>query len=267
VKPLLDGGEILAAGARTITSGGWQSLRLWRCRCSPDRRCRRDAQLPKIKGIHQAIRSGMLAAEHLVETSASTGFDACWRASVGGLELRQVRNIAPGMKRGLWFGLLNGAWETYVTRGASPWTLKNKADWSKLERLDEFESPERGWGARTLPPRDRVSRCFLPATRTMRISRCTCTSRTHPSASSVAPANSAIPARTSARRASMKWSRTARAAGAADQRRQLRALQGLRHQRSVRNHYLDHARGRLRTELPNALIEIYILSPLRENKP
>jgi electron-transferring-flavoprotein dehydrogenase len=116
---------------------------------------------PKIKGIHQAIRSGMLAAEHVADTHASTGFDARWRASAGGLELRAVRNIAPGMKRGLWFGLLNGAWETYVTRGASPWTLKNKADWSKLERLDEYQSPERGWGARTLPPRDRVSSVFF----------------------------------------------------------------------------------------------------------
>ena len=47
----------------------------------------------------------------------------------------KVRNIAPGMKRGLWFGLVNGAWETYVTFGKSPWTLKNKADWSKLQAL------------------------------------------------------------------------------------------------------------------------------------
>jgi electron-transferring-flavoprotein dehydrogenase len=162
VKPLLEGGEILAAGARTIASGGWQSLPTLEM---PGALLIGDAggtlNFPKIKGIHQAIRSGVLAAEHLAEKSASAGFDARWRASVGGLELRQVRNIAPGMKRGLWFGLLNGAWETYVTRGASPWTLKNKADWSKLERLDEFESPDRGWGARTLPPRDRVSSVFF----------------------------------------------------------------------------------------------------------
>jgi len=162
VKPLLEGGEILAAGARTIASGGWQSLPTLEM---PGALLIGDAggtlNFPKIKGIHQALRSGMLAAEHLAKTSASAGFDALWRASAGGLELRQVRNIAPGMKRGLWFGLLNGAWETYVTRGASPWTLKNKADWSKLERLDEFESPERGWGPRTLPPRDRVSSVFF----------------------------------------------------------------------------------------------------------
>ena len=40
--------------------------------------------VPKIKGIHQAIRSGMLAAEHLAEKGAPQGFDARWRASPGG---------------------------------------------------------------------------------------------------------------------------------------------------------------------------------------
>ncbi|HSY08701.1 MAG TPA: electron transfer flavoprotein-ubiquinone oxidoreductase [Steroidobacteraceae bacterium] len=162
VKPLLEGGEILAAGARAIASGGWQSLPTLEM---PGALLIGDAagtlNFPKIKGIHQAIRSGVLAAEHLVETGTSAGFDARWRASAGGVELRKVRNIAPGMKRGLWFGLLNGAWETYVTQGASPWTLKNKADWSRLARLDDFQSPERGWVARTLPPRDRVSSVFF----------------------------------------------------------------------------------------------------------
>lgn len=162
VKPLLEGGEILSAGARTIAAGGWQSLPTLEM---PGAMLIGDAggtlNFPKIKGIHQAIRSGMLAAEHLAATGTSVGFDARWRASVGGIELQRARNIAPGMKRGLWFGLVNGAWETYVTLGKSPWTLKNKADWSKLEQLDECESPERGWGARTLPPRDRVSSVFF----------------------------------------------------------------------------------------------------------
>ena len=39
----------------------------------------------------------------------------------------------------------------------------------------------------------------------------------------------------------------------ADQRRELRALQGLRHQGSVRDHHLDHARRRLRPELPESV--------------
>ena len=136
-SPLFAGGEILAAGARTIASGGWQSLPTLEM---PGALLIGDAggtlNFPKIKGIHQAMRSGMLAAEHLAETGSPKGFDARWRASVGGRELHKVRNIAPGMKRGLCFGLVNGAWETYVTAGNSPWTLKNKADFAKLERLD-----------------------------------------------------------------------------------------------------------------------------------
>jgi len=162
IKPLLEGGEILSAGARTIASGGWQSLPTLEM---PGALLIGDAggtlNFPKIKGIHQAIRSGMLAAEHLVKSGASAGFDALWRRSTGGAELHKVRNIAPGMKRGLWFGLFNGAWETYITQGASPWTLKIKADWSKMRRLDEFASPERGWRARALPPRDRVASVFF----------------------------------------------------------------------------------------------------------
>jgi electron-transferring-flavoprotein dehydrogenase len=162
VKSLLAGGEILSAGARTIASGGWQSLPTLEM---PGAMLIGDAggtlNFPKIKGIHQAIRSGVLAAEHLAEHGSSAGFDARWRASAGGRELYEVRNIAPGMKRGLWFGLVNGALETYVTRGRSPWTLENKADWSTLQRLDEYQSPERGWGPRTLPPRDRVSSVFF----------------------------------------------------------------------------------------------------------
>jgi electron-transferring-flavoprotein dehydrogenase len=107
VKPLLEGGEILAAGARTIASGGWQSLPTLEM---PGALLIGDAggtlNFPKIKGIHQAIRSGSARRRAPGETTgASTGFDARWRASVGGLELRKVRNIAPGMKRGLWFGL------------------------------------------------------------------------------------------------------------------------------------------------------------------
>ena len=57
--------------------------------------------MPKIKGIHQAIRSGVLAAEHLAEAGKIAGFDARWRASPGVTELHAVRNFKPGFKRGL----------------------------------------------------------------------------------------------------------------------------------------------------------------------
>ncbi len=161
IRPLLEGGEILAAGARTISAGGWQSTPKLEM---PGALLIGDAggtlNVPKIKGIHQAMRSGMLAAEHIAETGDVTGFDARWRASPGGQELRRVRNIKPGFKRGLWFGIVNAGWET-VTGGRSPWTLHNKANHAETRKLVEFESPDRDWVDRKLPPRDRLASVFF----------------------------------------------------------------------------------------------------------
>ncbi|HKT73264.1 MAG TPA: electron transfer flavoprotein-ubiquinone oxidoreductase [Steroidobacteraceae bacterium] len=161
VKKLLEGGEIVSAGARTVAAGGWQSTPTLEM---PGAILVGDAggtlNFAKIKGVHQAIRSGTLAGEHLASEIAGTGFDARWRASEGGQELRRVRNFKPAFKRGMWWGLINSAWETLVG-GKSPWTLRNTADWSRLEKLDAFESPDRHWVERTLPPRDRVSFVFF----------------------------------------------------------------------------------------------------------
>ena len=161
VKPLLEGGEILSAGARTIAAGGWQSTPTLDM---PGAMLIGDAggtlNFAKIKGIHQAIRSGTLAGEHIAEQGTSAGFDAKWRVSIGGRELRKVRNFKPAFKRSLWLGLLNSAWEM-LTCGKSPWTLSNSADWSRLKQLDEYTSPDRGWVQRSLPPRDRLAAVFF----------------------------------------------------------------------------------------------------------
>jgi electron-transferring-flavoprotein dehydrogenase len=161
VKPLLEGGEIVSAGARAVAAGGWQSTPTLEM---PGAILIGDAggtlNFAKIKGVHQAIRSGTLAGEHIAATGGGAGFDRKWRASPGGQELKRVRNFKPAFKRGLWLGLLNSAWEM-LTGGHSPWTLKNSADYARLKMLDEFTSPERHWGARTLPPRDRVSFVFF----------------------------------------------------------------------------------------------------------
>ncbi|HMB43247.1 MAG TPA: electron transfer flavoprotein-ubiquinone oxidoreductase, partial [Luteimonas sp.] len=164
VAPLLEGGSILSAGARAIVTGGWQSLPKVEM---PGALLIGDGagllNVPKIKGTHQAIRSGMLAAEHLAPTLEATGFDARLRASPAMAELRKVRNIKPGFKKGLWFGMFNAAWET-ATGGLSPWTLRNKADWSALDKLGEHEQPKREYMQRALPPRDRLQGVYYAAT-------------------------------------------------------------------------------------------------------
>ncbi len=165
VKPLLEGGEIISAGARAIVTGGYQSLPRVEM---PGALLIGDTagllNVPKVKGTHQAIRSGMLAAEHLAANALSPkGFDAKLRDSAVMAELKSVRNIKPGFKKGLWMGILNAGWET-ITGGRSPWTLKNRADWSSLEKLAEYEAPDRGWVERDLAPRDRLAGVYFAAT-------------------------------------------------------------------------------------------------------
>jgi len=161
VRSLLEGGEILSAGARTIAAGGWQSTPTLEM---PGAILVGDAggtlNFAKIKGVHQAIRSGALAGEHIAQTGGGSGFDARWRASAGGRELRRVRNFKPAFKRGLWPGLANATWEM-LTAGHSPWTLRNSSDAARLEKLESFRSPDRHWLERTLPPRDRAGFVFF----------------------------------------------------------------------------------------------------------
>ncbi|MER3546572.1 MAG: electron transfer flavoprotein-ubiquinone oxidoreductase [Rhodanobacteraceae bacterium] len=170
VKPLLEGGQILSAGARAIVTGGYQSLPKVEM---PGAILIGDTagllNVPKIKGTHQAIKSGMLAAEHLVGNGyKAEGFDAKLRRSPVMAELKRVRNIKPGFKKGLWFGLANAAWET-VTAGLSPWTLKNKPDWCSLDKIGEHQEKgalqnQRDYVQRELPPRDRLASVYFAAT-------------------------------------------------------------------------------------------------------
>ena len=164
IKPLLDGGTIISAGARAIVEGGYQSLPTVEM---PGAILIGDSagllNVPKIKGTHQAIRSGMLAAEHIVAANKAEGWDAKLRGSVVMSELKKVRNIRPGFHKGLWLGLANAGWET-LTAGLSPWTLKNHADYSALKKVDEYEAPKTDYVDRTLAPRDRLAEVYFAAT-------------------------------------------------------------------------------------------------------
>ena len=160
IHSLLAGGELLSYGARSIAAGGWQSLPRME---SPGLLLIGDAagtlNVPKIKGVHQAIRCGMLAAEHLSATGETAGFEARWRASAGGRELKRVRNIKPGFHRGLWWGLANAAFET-VTAGLAPWTLGHRENHLALHRLETAPVVDRDWVIRDLAPRDRLAAVF-----------------------------------------------------------------------------------------------------------
>lgn len=137
VSKLLQGGERIEYGARALSEGGWQSLPKL---TFPGGVIVGDAagflNVPKIKGIHTAMESGMIAASACFEALSTkqeepielknlhNKLKASWLSD----ELYQIRNIRPGFKYGLIPGLVNAAFETYITFGKSPWTLKNHAD-------------------------------------------------------------------------------------------------------------------------------------------
>ena len=131
IRPLLEGGERIGWGAKTIPEGGLLSVP---SRLSvPGAVITGDAagfvNVPKLKGIHYAMRSGMLAAEAIYEqlkagadpaaAGALDGYDARVRRSHIWADLRRVRNMRQALNRGLVVGgALAGAMD--VTRGAFP---------------------------------------------------------------------------------------------------------------------------------------------------
>jgi electron-transferring-flavoprotein dehydrogenase len=165
VRSILEGGEILEAGARSLVEGGWGALPRLE---APGLVLVGDAagtlNVPKIKGVHTALGSGILAAEHYLERGSGEGFDARFRASPLAAELRRVRNIRPGFRAGLLPGLLNAAWET-ATRGASPWTLRmTHEDGASLAVRGTKKTGPRFY-ERSLPPADRLASVYFAATR------------------------------------------------------------------------------------------------------
>ena len=127
------GGRRIAYGARALSEGGVQSLPHL---SFPGGLLVGDAagflNVPKIKGTHAAMKSGILAAETIAAALAAdrpaepAGYAEALRASWLWPELQAARNIRPGFaKWGLYGGLLNAAVDTYVFRGRAPWTLRH----------------------------------------------------------------------------------------------------------------------------------------------
>ncbi|MGA9868058.1 MAG: electron transfer flavoprotein-ubiquinone oxidoreductase [Acetobacteraceae bacterium] len=128
------GGRRISYGSRALSEGGYQSLPHL---IFPGGALIGDAggflNVPKIKGTHAAMKSGMLAAEAVAEALAGerpatlTSYPAKLRTSWLWEELRGVRNIRPAFaKFGLLGGLAHAALDTYVFRGKAPWTLHQR---------------------------------------------------------------------------------------------------------------------------------------------
>lgn len=149
LQNLLSGGERIGYGARALNEGGWMSLPKL---TFPGGALIGDSagflNVAKIKGIHTAMQSGMYAAEVCYAAILSdqqgqfelTAYTDHIKQSWVAEELYNVRNIRAGFRYGLFAGLANAAFETYITRGKSPWTLSNHAD--HLTLIPSQESPK-----------------------------------------------------------------------------------------------------------------------------
>ncbi len=146
IKPLLEGGRRIAYGARALVEGGFQSLPKL---TFPGGVLIGDTagflNVPKIKGNHTAMKSGMVAAESIFASLTEsenwgiecTTYPENLKKSWLWSELKAVRNIRPGFHKGLWPGMINAAWET-ITCGLSPWTLKNHADYAQTGKATDY---------------------------------------------------------------------------------------------------------------------------------
>src|SRR5580700_9229196 len=113
IRPLFEGGKRLAYGARAITEGGYQSVPRLSFAGGALIGCAAGfVNVPRIKGVHNALGSGMLAAEHVVAALGAgrandelADYENAWRGSQVGKDLHPVRNAKPFLSR---FGTLLG---------------------------------------------------------------------------------------------------------------------------------------------------------------
>lgn len=132
----LKNGRRISYGARTISEGGLQSLpALSVAGAMIIGDSAGFLNVPKIKGNHTAMKSGMLAAEALNDIwdqdnphPNCTNYADKVKQSWLWQELYGIRNIRPGFKWGLLPGLIYAAIDSYILRGKAPWTLRNHAD-------------------------------------------------------------------------------------------------------------------------------------------
>jgi electron-transferring-flavoprotein dehydrogenase len=145
VRPTLEGGRRVAYGARAISEGGYQSLPKL---TFPGGLLVGDTagflNVPKIKGSHLAMKSGMTAAEALVHALSEDGprevTDYAERLRKTWLwdELYRVRNIRPAFYKGLLAGVVYAGIDQYLFRGKAPWTFRVHADHDRLGKASEY---------------------------------------------------------------------------------------------------------------------------------
>ena len=147
IRETFEGGRRICYGARALNEGGLQSLPKLIFPGGAIIGCSAGfLNVPKIKGNHLAMKSGMLAAEAAAGALCGEmpgnmldAYPEAFKASWAFDELHRARNIRPSFHKGLWAGLAYSAIDTYLFRGKAPWTFKNHADHEALKPKTDFK--------------------------------------------------------------------------------------------------------------------------------
>ncbi len=174
IRKYLEGGRRVSYGARAINEGGWQSVPKLEFPGGALIGCSAGfVNVPRIKGTHTAMKSGMLAAEAAFAAVAAdrtgdelTDYGVNLRQSWIAEELQLVRNAEPAVsKYGATFGTLLAGIDMWmrVLKIGLPITMKHKPDHTKLARKEhchkiEYPKPD---GVISF---DRLSSVFLSNT-------------------------------------------------------------------------------------------------------
>jgi electron-transferring-flavoprotein dehydrogenase len=146
LRSLLAGGRRIAYGARALSEGGFQSIPKL---TFPGGLLVGDTagflNVPKIKGTHTAMKSGMTGAEAVFanfrgeNAQEVSTYQERLKQTWMWDELYRVRNIRPSFRWGLFGGIAYSALDTYLFRGKAPWTMHHHADHLRLKKASECE--------------------------------------------------------------------------------------------------------------------------------
>lgn len=141
LRDYFEGAKRIAYGARALTEGGFQSVPQLAFPGGVLIGCTAGfMNVPKVKGSHTAMKTGMLAAEAAFEAlkdgranDVLDAYPALYEQSWVYQELKKVRNIRPSFNKGLLAGLAYSALDTYLFRGNAPWTFHHHEDHKSLK--------------------------------------------------------------------------------------------------------------------------------------
>ena len=148
IKKMIEGGKRISYGARALIEGGLQSLPKMFMPGALLVGC--DAgtlNMPKIKGSHTAMKSGIIAAEtivdHLKNNKSLAIYENKFNESWLYKELYAARNVKPSFNWGLILGIIFTGIDQILFRGKLPFTLQHKhADHETLKLAKEAKKIE-----------------------------------------------------------------------------------------------------------------------------